>query len=316
MSKSPRRRSGRRSRSRKSSRSTRRVSNTETVGHLYIAKNESMPGLLKIGCTVDPDRRMAELQGTGVPTPFVLEWASVRLYDMYAAEQKLHRALKRERVADNREFFSLPYSRAVSRAIEVEAAFEDAAYRARIESEEVAHRARIERERRIRAETEELLQGFDEWLKGPEVKGALVDLSKGRRAKFVNVREECVVLLIFIVPFVTLTFGIPPLALISLLSGVSLAALESRLDSSASNRYVALVRSCTDALSRSAPPSYAPVIEEYREAQAALVDSKSSPSVSAIRADDAAELRRRYTLYLSRRPQTVVTWLDGTLDDT
>ncbi len=75
--------------------------------YLYILSNPSMPGLVKIGKTsTSPDRRMAELQSTGVPTPFILE-ASLEVNDADKCESSAHRALSKFRVSRNREFFKV-----------------------------------------------------------------------------------------------------------------------------------------------------------------------------------------------------------------
>lgn len=49
-----------------------------SVGWVYIAHNQSMPNLIKIGFTTkdDPTKRMKELGNTGVPTPYELAYAA------------------------------------------------------------------------------------------------------------------------------------------------------------------------------------------------------------------------------------------------
>lgn len=51
-----------------------------------------------------PELRLEELHGTGVPTPFRLEY-SVLVPNVFKAEKELHRHFKSERVFPRREFF-------------------------------------------------------------------------------------------------------------------------------------------------------------------------------------------------------------------
>ena len=60
-----------------------------TKGFIYVASNESMQGLLKIGRSKNhPDQRMQELAGAGVPTPFHLVYLAL-VEDHEAAELQL-----------------------------------------------------------------------------------------------------------------------------------------------------------------------------------------------------------------------------------
>ena len=78
-----------------------------TKGFIYVASNESMQGLLKIGRSKNhPDQRMQELAGTGVPTPFHLAYLAL-VEDHEAAEVRLHQFFSESRVNQNREFFKL-----------------------------------------------------------------------------------------------------------------------------------------------------------------------------------------------------------------
>ena len=76
-------------------------------GFIYVASNESMPGLLKIGRSKNhPEQRMQELAGTGVPTPFLLAYLAM-VEDHEASELQLHQLFSESRVNQNREFFRL-----------------------------------------------------------------------------------------------------------------------------------------------------------------------------------------------------------------
>ena len=45
------------------------------LGYVYVMSNEAMPGKYKIGCTSrHPDERANELNTTGIPKPFVVEY--------------------------------------------------------------------------------------------------------------------------------------------------------------------------------------------------------------------------------------------------
>jgi hypothetical protein len=59
-------------------------------GWVYIITNPAMPGLLKVGySTKDPDLRAAELNHTGAPHPYIVEY-EILIDDPYAIEQKTH----------------------------------------------------------------------------------------------------------------------------------------------------------------------------------------------------------------------------------
>lgn len=78
-----------------------------TKGHVYILKNKSMPGLLKIGKTTrSVQQRCDELWQTGVPTSFEVAH-SVLSPDCDELESWVHKALSKYRVSDNREFFTV-----------------------------------------------------------------------------------------------------------------------------------------------------------------------------------------------------------------
>lgn len=66
---------------------------------VYVITNPSMPGLVKIGKTLQDDAsiRLAQLYSTGVPFPFKLEFAC-RVLDPDAVEQALHTAFAPQRV--------------------------------------------------------------------------------------------------------------------------------------------------------------------------------------------------------------------------
>ena len=85
-------------------------------GYVYILSNAGMPGLLKIGLTERmPQARAKELQTTGVPHPFQLEF-SVSVPDCQAAERQVHKLLEQNgvRATGDREFFALSIDMAIA----------------------------------------------------------------------------------------------------------------------------------------------------------------------------------------------------------
>lgn len=89
-------------------------------GFVYILSNAGMPGLLKIGFTTKvPTERAAELNTTGVPSPFEVEYYC--LIDGAAAlECAVHRNLASARHIGDREFFRLSLVAAIQ-AVEQQA---------------------------------------------------------------------------------------------------------------------------------------------------------------------------------------------------
>lgn len=66
-------------------------------GWVYVISNRSMPGLVKIGYTLkNPDLRAAELNHTGVPHPYVVDY-EVMVDQPRNIEQKAHSKLKHKR---------------------------------------------------------------------------------------------------------------------------------------------------------------------------------------------------------------------------
>ena len=75
-------------------------------GWVYILTNEAMPGLVKIGCTMqDPAIRAEELSDSAaVPIPYVVNYKALVL-DPKQIEQKVYGKLDSKRLDDKREFF-------------------------------------------------------------------------------------------------------------------------------------------------------------------------------------------------------------------
>lgn len=79
-----------------------------TEGIIYVATNPSMPGLIKIGMTTNEDvaSRLYSLYSTGVPEPFVCEYAG-KVVGVKSVEKALHKAFKPYRIHSGREFFRI-----------------------------------------------------------------------------------------------------------------------------------------------------------------------------------------------------------------
>ena len=75
---------------------------------VYVLENEVSPGLLKIGYTkLTPDERAKQISNaTGVPLPYKVAWA-YRCFNGELLEGEVHHALKKYRVNNQREFFSI-----------------------------------------------------------------------------------------------------------------------------------------------------------------------------------------------------------------
>ena len=95
-------------------------------GFVYIATNESMPGIVKIGRSSRvPEKRMDELSNTSVPTPFVCFYYAF-VEDNVRAEEHLHNLFQHKRISRNREFFRIePYDAIKKIRTSLELLFED-----------------------------------------------------------------------------------------------------------------------------------------------------------------------------------------------
>jgi hypothetical protein len=85
------------------------------VGRVYVLSNKAMPGLLKIGYTMNTvEGRVKELSSsTGVPSEFIIEY-QVECRDAASVEALVHESLINSRHNNSREFFSISLEDAVS----------------------------------------------------------------------------------------------------------------------------------------------------------------------------------------------------------
>lgn len=88
-------------------------------GYVYALKNESMPGLIKIGKSINGGRmRAGQLYTTGVPLPFELVF-EMFFQDCDTAELLVHEALQHDRCNQGREFFKVEEHEAVLAIVSV-----------------------------------------------------------------------------------------------------------------------------------------------------------------------------------------------------
>jgi len=79
------------------------------VGYVYCMTNLAMPGIVKIGITIDLAARRDKLFSTGVPLPFEIAFARKleNTITPLQAERTLFRIFAQHRVHPKREFFRL-----------------------------------------------------------------------------------------------------------------------------------------------------------------------------------------------------------------
>jgi hypothetical protein len=89
-------------------------------GYVYILINPSMPGVVKVGCTLRDSRaRARKLRTTGVPTPFEVAF-EIFADDHEKVEQAMHAQLASFRVCNDREFFRYPLKDAINLLLQLE----------------------------------------------------------------------------------------------------------------------------------------------------------------------------------------------------
>ena len=96
-----------------------------TKGYVYVLSNPAMPGYLKIGRSIHGGRsRAVEIDGTGVPYPFELEFECF-FEDCVEAESLVHEELEEWRTNPKREFFRMDVSAATQAVLRICANFID-----------------------------------------------------------------------------------------------------------------------------------------------------------------------------------------------
>jgi len=103
------------------------------MGFVYVLTNPAMPGLAKIGQTDGDDvsTRLTQLYSSGVPFPFMLEFAC-RVTNPDEVEAALHQAFAPYRVNPRREFFKIEPDQAIAilKLLHVEDATEEVEHHA------------------------------------------------------------------------------------------------------------------------------------------------------------------------------------------
>ena len=80
-------------------------------GYVYIISNPAMPGIFKIGFTLnDPELRAKQLNSTGTPHPFVVDY-EILVDEPHDLEQRVHKIL--QEFNENKEWFRCSFSQAV-----------------------------------------------------------------------------------------------------------------------------------------------------------------------------------------------------------
>ncbi len=82
-------------------------------GIIYIISNPAMPGLVKIGKTIDLESRLKSLYSSGVPLPFRCIFAK-KVSNYHFVEREIHNLLAPHRENTNREFFRIAEDQVVS----------------------------------------------------------------------------------------------------------------------------------------------------------------------------------------------------------
>ena len=82
-------------------------------GWVYVLSNRSIKRQVKIGySTVSPKARAKDLDTTGVPTPFKLEY-EIKVRNCELLEKQVHEKLSDKRVRKGREFFRIDTATAI-----------------------------------------------------------------------------------------------------------------------------------------------------------------------------------------------------------
>ena len=119
-------------------------------GYVYIISNKAMPGLFKVGYTLkDPALRAQELNSTGVPHPYLVEF-EILVDEPYTLEQNVHSYLKR--FNESKEWFRCDFDECV---MAIHYCYKGKVYYERIikrEPEQEYERRKAEKQKRQAAE--------------------------------------------------------------------------------------------------------------------------------------------------------------------
>jgi hypothetical protein len=138
-------------------------------GWIYVFRNPGVPGLVKIGYTTnDPEQRAKEIDHTGVPHPFLIDYL-LRIDEPRSIEQQVHQALSHKRVRKEREWFNCTTEEAIVAIKQVAGSriiqeIYKAADRAKAEARHKREIAEREAEQQLRNEEAEVRQRFKQQL--------------------------------------------------------------------------------------------------------------------------------------------------------
>jgi hypothetical protein len=119
-------------------------------GHIYIATNAGLRGLVKIGFTTQsPAKRVAQFS-TGAPHPFVLAYCAP-VANPRRIEQAVHAYLAPKRVNKGREFFAVTVEQAINtiRSLSEEVRRRDALAAAEAKQRDALAAAEAKRKRQL-----------------------------------------------------------------------------------------------------------------------------------------------------------------------
>lgn len=150
-------------------------------GWIYVISNKSMPGLVKVGySSKDPEERAQELDHTGTPQPYVVEYDILIEGELYQIEQHIHRNLSS--YSEGKEWFrctpeqAVTAIRQVAKNIAIAESFKKA-------DREKAERLEREREIEIARQTERRRKEGELLKKEEEITQKYKDLFKANFSK-------------------------------------------------------------------------------------------------------------------------------------
>jgi hypothetical protein len=129
-------------------------------GWVYVITNKAMPGIIKVGFSMkDPEIRAAELNHTGSPHPYVVDY-EVLVEEPQYIEQQVHGRLRNQR--EGKEWFRCSTEEAIATIKEV------VGTQAQVENYKRADRERAEAIRRQREDNERILHSLEEKIRNRE----------------------------------------------------------------------------------------------------------------------------------------------------
>ncbi|MDF1711405.1 MAG: GIY-YIG nuclease family protein, partial [Akkermansiaceae bacterium] len=162
------------------------------TGWVYVLSNESLLGQVKVGFTSGhPEERAKELEGTSIPTPFIVETAFLFQDNAYQIELLAHDLLGDFRVSSNREFFRCDAKIAAEAILKASSQLNEKPTTVSpvlLTSEEIAERKRHRDREEARVKEEKLKERLrEEKLREERLRQELLREERGREERL---REE------------------------------------------------------------------------------------------------------------------------------